>query len=138
VATAAALGLPLMLVLDRFVVPSADGAIESRLFLGAVGLALASGAGAWLELLLLRRALASREVASVLPWAEMTRMAGLAAAAAVPAALLWWLLPAGTLILQALLVVGAYGAVYLVLAKLAGVEEVEAVAAGVRRRLGRR
>jgi putative peptidoglycan lipid II flippase len=138
VLVSAALGLPLMLVLDRYPFPDSDGAMEETLFFGAVGLALASGVGAWLELLLLRRALAAREVGSILPWPAMMKMAGLAVAAALPAALLWWALPGGALIVQALLVVGAYGVTYLALAKLAGIEELAGVEAAVRRRLIRR
>jgi putative peptidoglycan lipid II flippase len=134
----AALGIPLMLVLDRYTVPASAGAAGKSLYLGAVGLALASGLAAWLELLLLRRALAARDLRSVVPWPEMAKMTGLAAAAALPAALLWWLLPATSMILQALLVVGAYGAVYLLLAKLAGMAEVEAFLGGLRRRLAKR
>ncbi len=133
----AALGLPLMLVLDRYAVPAAAGSMKNPLYLGAAGLALASGAGAWLELLLLRRALATRGLRSVVPWPEMAKMAGLAAAAAVPAALLWWVLPDAPLIVQALLVIGLYGAVYLLLAKLAGVEEVGTFLGGLRRRMAR-
>jgi putative peptidoglycan lipid II flippase len=140
VLVAAALGVPLMLVLDRFVVPvSAGGGVaESPLYLGAVGLALASGFGAWLELLLLRRSLAARSLGSVLPWRETSRMAGLAAVAAVPAGLLWWLLPDISMIVRAVLVIGLYGAAYLLLAKLAGLEEVEVWIEGLRRRLRKR
>ncbi len=135
VAVSAALGVPLMLLLDRYAVPAGDG---DPLFLGAVGLALASGIGAWLELLLLRRALASRGASSILPVTEMAKMVGVAAAAALPAALLWWLLPPLPVIAEALLVVGTFGAGYLLLAKLSGMEELEALTGGLRRRLGRR
>jgi putative peptidoglycan lipid II flippase len=138
VLVSAALGLPLMFILDRYTVPVAAGAAENPLHLGAVGLALASGAGSWLELLLLRRALATREVGGVVPWPEMAKMTRLAIVAALPAALLWWLLPAAPLIVKALLVIGVYAGAYLLLAKLARMEEVEAFLGGLRRRLARR
>lgn len=135
VLVSAAFGLPLMLLLDRYAVPAGS---EEPLFLGAVGLALASGIGSWLELLLLRRALASRGAAAVLPVPEMARMVGIAVAAALPAGLLWWLLPPLPMILEALLVVGTFGVVYLLLAKLSGMQEMEAWTGGLRRRLHRR
>lgn len=135
VLVSAVLGLPLMLLLDRYAVEPEGG---SSLFLGAVGLALASGIGAWLELLLLRRALAARGAGSVLPLPEMAKMVGVAAAAALPAALLWWLLPPLPVLAEALLVAGTFGAGYLLLARLSGMEELEAWTGGLRRRLGRR
>ena len=50
----------------------------------------------------------------------------------------WWLLPADLRpIFKAVLVLGTYGVAYLGLAKLARLEEVESLLAGVRRRLGR-
>jgi putative peptidoglycan lipid II flippase len=131
----AALGLPLMLLLDRYAVEAGRGEGGDPLFLGAVGLALASGLGAWLELLLLRRALASRGAGSILPVPEMAKMVGVAVAAALPAALLWWLLPPLPVIVEALLVVGTFGAGYLLLARLSGMEEMEAWTGGLRRRL---
>ncbi|HKI01198.1 MAG TPA: murein biosynthesis integral membrane protein MurJ [Thermoanaerobaculia bacterium] len=140
VAVSAVLGLPLMLLLDRYAVPvpATGGEAGNPLFLGAMGLALASGVGAWLELLLLRRALAARASGGFLPVPETARMMGLAALAALPAALLWRFLPAMPVTVQALLVIGAYGTAYLVLAKLAGLEEMEAFVGVLRRRLGRR
>ena len=132
VLVSAALGLPLMLLLDRYAVPAGS---EEPLFLGALGLALASGIGAWLELLLLRRALTARGAGSVLPVPEMAKMTGLAVAAALPAALLWWLLRPLPVVAQALLVIGTFGAGYLLLARLSGMEELEAWTGGLRRRL---
>ena len=124
VTVSAALGVPLMLALDRLPVTALfGGEAGGTLFLGAVGLALASGVGAWLELALLRRALALRLSGSILPWREVGRMALLAAAAAIPAALLWWLLPPFHVILRALVVVGCYGAGYLLLARFGAPEE---------------
>ena len=57
------------------------------------------------------------------PVREIGRMTLLAAAAAVPAAVLWRALPAMHVALQALAVVGLYGAVYLLLARITGAEE---------------
>jgi putative peptidoglycan lipid II flippase len=137
VLVSAALSVPLMLLLDRYAVPAGGGETGTPLFLGALGLALASGIVAWLELLLLRRALASRGAGSVLPVPEMAKMVGVAVVAALPAALLWWLLPPLPVIVEALLVVGTFGAGYLLLARLSGMEEMEAWTGGLRRRLRR-
>jgi putative peptidoglycan lipid II flippase len=125
VAVSAALGVPLMLALDRLPVSALVGGegAGGTLFLGAVGLALASGVGAWLELALLRRALARRLPGPFLPWKEVGRMVLLAAAAALPAALLWRFLPPFHVTVRALAVVGCYGAVYLLLARFAAPEE---------------
>jgi hypothetical protein len=61
----------------------------------------------------------------------------LALAAVLPGALVWWLLPPLRPVFKAILVLGTYGAAYLVLAKLARLPEVESLLAGVRRRLGK-
>ncbi len=91
-----------------------------------------------MELYQLRAALRRRLPDFELPWREDARMALLAAAAALPGALVWWLLPPLRPIFTALLVLGTYGLSYLILAKLARIEEVESLLTGVRRRLSRR
>lgn len=125
VGISAGLGLILMLMLDRYSVTDLVGirTAEQPLRLGAVGLALASGLGAWLELLLLQRALASRITGSFLPWYAVARMVGLAGFAAVPAAGLWWLLPSLYFVWAAFLVVGTFAAGYLLLARFTEAEE---------------
>jgi putative peptidoglycan lipid II flippase len=125
VAVSAGLGWALMEILDRYPVASLVGADPAgkALRLGAVGLAVASGIGSWLELLLLRKALAGRVSGSFLPTREMSRMTALAVAAALPAALLGWLLPPFHVILRTGVVVGAYAVLYLGLARLALPEE---------------
>ena len=139
VGTSALVAVPLMFLLDRFrlaalVGPQAGGA----LFLGSVGLSLASGFGAWMELYQLRAALRRKLPEFDLPWREDIRMILLALAAALPGALVWWRLPSGLHpILKALIVLGTYGVSYLALAKVARLEEIESLLAGVRRRLGR-
>src|SRR5258708_33861581 len=84
-----------MFWLDRFPVPGAFGARPpgQRLFLGVLGLSLASGAGAWLELARLRAALRRRLPEFGLPWRDALRILLLALAPALPAALLLRLLP---------------------------------------------
>ncbi|HEX2164157.1 MAG TPA: murein biosynthesis integral membrane protein MurJ [Thermoanaerobaculia bacterium] len=143
VAVSAAVAVPAMLLLDRFSVTEAVGlaglpAAGRTLFLGGVGLALGSSVGGWVELVVLRRALRARLGALTLPWARGGRMAALALAAAVPAALLWWLLPDWQVAIVAVLVVGTYAAVYLAAAHLLGFDEVDAWAGRFLRRLRRR
>jgi putative peptidoglycan lipid II flippase len=139
VGTSALVAIPLMFFLDRFRLDSLVGPLPGRtLYLGSLGLAFASGFGAWMELYQLRAALRKRLPDFHLPWRDDSRMALLALAATLPGALVWWLLPAGLRpILKAVLVLGTYGLAYLALAKMARLEEVESLLAGVRRRLGR-
>jgi putative peptidoglycan lipid II flippase len=138
VGTSVLVAIPLMFLLDRFRLDSVVGPLPGRtLYLGSVGLALASGFGAWMELYQLRAALRRRLPEFELPWPEDARMALLALAATLPGALVWWLLPPLRPIFTAILVLGTYGLSYLVLAKLARIEEVESLLAGARRRLRR-
>ncbi len=106
VVTSAAVAVPLMFWLDRFplstLVPVTTG---SRLYLGPVGLATASGFGAWMELYLLRRSLRRRVPGFHLPIREDLKMAGLALAAILPGATVWWLLPAWSPLVTAACVV---------------------------------
>ena len=142
VVASSAVAVPAMLLLDRYSVTSALGLAETpghTLYLGALGLALGSAVGGWVELALLRVALGRRLSAPPLPWRAVARFAGLAAGAAVPAAVLWWLLPSGLrLEAAAAAVVGTYAAVYLVGAHLLGFEEMEAWGGRFLRRLRRR
>jgi len=138
VGTSVLVAVPLMFWLDRYTLSSLVGPLPGRtLFLGPVGLSLASGFGAWMELYQLRRALRRRLPDFELPWREDARMVLIALAAAVPGAAVWWLLPPLHPILKAAIVLGVYGVSYLVTARLAGVEEVEAFVGGLRRRLKR-
>jgi putative peptidoglycan lipid II flippase len=138
VGTSALVAIPLMLFLDRFRLTSLIGPLPGpTLYLGSLGLALASGFGAWMELYQLRKTLKNRLPGFALPWREDARMALLALAATLPGALVWWLLPPLHPIFKAVLVLGTYGLAYLVLAKLARLEEVESMLAGVKRRLKR-
>jgi putative peptidoglycan lipid II flippase len=138
VGTSVLVALPLMFFLDRFRLDSLVGPLPGQtLYLGSIGLALASGFGAWMELYQLRRALRRRLPEFELPWREDGRMILLALAATLPAALVWWLLPPLRPIFKAVVVLGTYGLTYLALAKLARLDEVESLLAGVRRRLRR-
>jgi len=123
VAISTALAVPLMFLLDRFAVTDLVRAEGEPLRMGAVGLSLGSGIAAWAELLLLRRALSRSAPGPAVPWRELGRMTALAAAAAVPAAAVWWFLPPLHIALQALAVVGVYGAGYLLLGQWTGAEE---------------
>jgi putative peptidoglycan lipid II flippase len=138
VGTSALVAIPLMFFLDRFRLDALVGPLPGRtLYLGSVGLAVASGFGAWMELYQLRAALRRRLPEFELPWREDARMMLLALAATLPGALVWWLLPPLRPLFKAVLVLGTYGASYLVAAKAARLDEVESLLAGVRRRLGR-
>jgi putative peptidoglycan lipid II flippase len=136
VGAAAALALPLMFWLDRYPVPPRFGPQPpgQQLFLGTLGLAIASAAGAWLELARLRAALRRRLPEFDLPWRDDLRILLLALAAALPAALLWRLLPPRPGLVTAIPVLAAYGLLYLLAARLAGRPELSAIAG----RLGRR
>jgi putative peptidoglycan lipid II flippase len=141
VAVSAGLGGALMVWLDRYSVPGLLGVrtAETPLFLGAVGLAIASGVGSWLELLLLRGALAARiPDAAVLPGREMLRLVLLALGAAVPAALVWYFLPPLPVVPRTLAVVGSYAVTYLLLARFAAPEELGFWLGRFGRRLRRR
>jgi putative peptidoglycan lipid II flippase len=140
VGSSALVAVPTMFLLDHFRLDSLVGPLPGHtLYLGSVGIALASGVGAWMELIQLRAALRRSLPAFALPWREDGRMALLALAATLPGALVWWLLPPALRpIFKAVLVLGTYGSAYLCLAKLARLEEMESLLAGVRRRLGRR
>ena len=139
VGTSVLIALPLMYLLDRFPLSALVGPLPGApLFLGSVGLSLASGFGAWMELYQLRRALRRRLPDFELPWREDARMVLIALGAALPAAVVWWFLPPLPIILKAVAVLGIYGLTYLLICRLAGVEEVESFIGGLRRRLKRR
>ncbi|MDH3402302.1 MAG: murein biosynthesis integral membrane protein MurJ [Acidobacteriota bacterium] len=120
-------------ILDRFEVGAVVGAGGGKhLFLGAVGLAIGGALGAWYELVRIRRGLRAERADVVLPVAPLLRMAGCAAAAALPAALLWYV--AGDALgawgrVLALATVYAVG--YLGLADRLGVSELAAWRAGL-------
>jgi len=132
VGAAALVALPLMFWLDRFPVPPSFGAQPpgQHLFLGVLGLSLASGAGAWLELARLRAALRRALPEFELPWRDDLRILLLALAAAAPAALLWRLLPPSLSgLVKAVPVLLTYGVLYLVAGALAGRPELAEAAA---------
>lgn len=96
--------------------------------LGAVGLALGSGLAAWVEWALLRRALKAR-IGPV--GASAGKLARMLLAAALAAGAGWGVrlvLPELHPIPTALLVLSAFGGVYLVLAGILGLEEIQGVA----------
>lgn len=130
VAVSAAVAVPVMFWLDRLPVSALPG-ISSMgidlepgtgrtLYLGAVGLALGSATGAWVELAALLRALRRQLPELALPWGAVRRQALLALIAVAPPAALWALLPPLHPALTALAVVGLYAGVYLGAAQLLG------------------
>jgi putative peptidoglycan lipid II flippase len=102
--------------------------------LGAVGLALGTGVAAWIELLLLRRALAPRLGSTALPAHQWLRLFGAAAAAAAAAWAVRLVLPALHPITTAVFVLGAFGITYFAAARAAGLSEAAVVLSKVIRR----
>lgn len=124
VGLSAAVGLPLMLLLDRVPVSAVVAAPGGeKLRLGAVGLSFASGVGAWFELLRLQAALARRGAAGAVPWKETVRLLLIAGAAAVVAGGIWKVLPRLPVAVESLVVVGSFGLVYLGLSHWLAAEE---------------
>ena len=136
VVVSAALAVPLMFFLDQFSIAGTVGTAPqpSPLYFGAVGLALGSALGAWVELWRLSAFLHHRLENFSLPWGQIGKMLGLALLALVPALGLWYVLPAWHIALQALLVVGTYGVTYLILAHVFDITEMEAWLGQVLRR----
>lgn len=125
-AVSALVGAGLMLWLDRYSVSSVVGLPGERLFLGAVGLAVASGLSGWLELWLLRRALARRFEEFELPWVELRRPLAWAFLALLPAGAVALLTAALPLVLRGPLVVLLYAGIYMLLARWRRAPELEA------------
>lgn len=113
----ASLGGAFMLWLDRYSVAAAFGLGTSggeELYLGALGLSLASSIGAWTELVLLRRRLRARVPELELPARAIGRLLVLAVLLALPALGVWSLLPATLPVrVQALVVLPLYPLIYL-------------------------
>lgn len=124
------IGAGLMFVLDRYSVTDVIGipAEGEPLRLGAVGLALGSAVGAWVELARLVAALRRHDPAFGLPWGAALRMLGVAGLAAIPAALVRWFVPAEPFPIWAygVGVLAVYGVSYLVLGQVFKFEEAEA------------
>ncbi|MCB1036548.1 MAG: murein biosynthesis integral membrane protein MurJ [Acidobacteria bacterium] len=133
------LGAFLMFWLDAYAVGELvplEGPVRG-LFLGAVGLALGSAAGSWLEILRLRQALSKPVPEFRLPVRALLPMLGLAFGSLVPACLLWKFLPSLPVVATALLVVGTFAAAYLLLSVALGLPEAKEWLEGLRRRLRR-
>lgn len=145
VTLSAAVGATLMLLLERYAIgagpvtftASGEAAAAAGFRpLGAVGLALGAAVGAWVEWLLLRRATQQRagpRRGDGPRWAVLLSAAVLPALAARAVA---FALPPLPSIPAAMIVLGVYGAGYLLLARLFGIREVFDALGGVGRRLG--
>ncbi|MEL6704796.1 MAG: murein biosynthesis integral membrane protein MurJ [Bacteroidota bacterium] len=129
VAASGVIGAALMFWLDTVTLPELGLPAEGHpLTLAAVGLALGSAVGAWVELLALRWALRMRLDGFDLPWGRALQVLGLAGLASAPAALVRWALPPTEVpfALHALAVLAAFGVAYLGLAVALKFEESEA------------
>lgn len=135
----AAVAVPTMFFLDRFTVEGLLGSSTAgrTLHMGAIGLALGSAVGSWVELVALRRVLAKSLPGLHLPFAAAGRMLALAAAASLPAiALYWWLSHLGALLLAPILV-ATYAILYLAASHFLGFDEMDAWAGRFLRKLRR-
>lgn len=90
---------------------------------GAIPLAAAAGAAAWVEWLMLRRSLAKRMGHVPAGRKAIWRMLAAAVIAAFAARVLYVSLPSWGPLLQAMLVLPVYGVLYFVLARAFGIEE---------------
>ena len=124
------IGAGLMFWLDGFGLVETLGLppVARPLTLAAVGLAVGASCGAWVELAALRIALRRSVDGFRLPVRRVLQMVGLAVLAAIPAFGLRWILMDGGLpvFLQAILVLGVYGAGYLALGHFLRFDESEA------------
>lgn len=132
VGLAAVLGLVLMLQFEQVTIEKLGLRVGPGIFgdvrvgewkLGAVGLALAAAAGAWLEWILLRSRLRARIGPVGARRAQVARMFAAALAGAAAAWGVRWLLPEVGAVVEAALVVPAFGAVYFAVAQALGLEE---------------
>jgi putative peptidoglycan lipid II flippase len=125
VVLSAALGLPLMLLFDRVALATWLGP-GTTLRLGAAGLSAATGVAAWLELGLLARRLPRHLPGFAFPGRALVRMGLAGFLASLPAAAVWWVVRSLHPIVQAVLVLGVFGAGYLGFAHAAGIEQAAA------------
>jgi putative peptidoglycan lipid II flippase len=100
---------------------------------GAAGLAVAAGLAGWLEMLMLRRTLNRRIGKTGLPVTYLTRLWGAAAAAAIAAWLVKLSVPPIHPALVAVVVLGAYGIIFMLTALVARVPEASAALERIRR-----
>jgi putative peptidoglycan lipid II flippase len=125
VGIAAALGVPLMLMLDRVAVADVVRlpADAKSLQLGAVGLSLAAGSAAWVELAVLYRGLRRRLPGFRLGAGRAVRLLAWTLPATLLAAALWWLLRGTQPTVLGVVVVAVFGMVYVGTTRLARVPE---------------
>ncbi len=130
VVISAIVGSALMLVFDRFSVFEVIGVASEGepLRMGAVGLALGSAAGGWIELWRLVLALKKQAPDFALPWGRAARMTGLALLSAVPAGLIYAFVPLAALPiwLYGAGVLAVFGLGYLALGHVLGFPEGDA------------
>jgi putative peptidoglycan lipid II flippase len=106
--------------------------------LGAVGLALASAVGAWVELALLRRRVARRFGPTRLGGGQLGGAVAASAVAAAVAIAVRLALPALPPLLAGPIVLGVFGVVYLTAARRLGIPEAATLVATARRTVHRR
>ena len=119
--------LPLMFVLDGISIGQAPGTEPDGrlLYLGSVGLALGASAGAWVELWRLGKSLGVLLPTFHFAWGRMGRMTATAVLAAIPALIVWALLPDWHAAIEALIVLTLYGCTYLGVSYVQRTPEIE-------------
>lgn len=125
VAASVAMGIPLMVLLDRWAVGDVVRvpSTSAPLHLGAIGLSCAAGLAAWLELVILYRGLRPRMPHFRLGSGRAARLIAWTLPGSIAAGLLWWWLRDWQPTLLGLVVVGVYAVVYLGVTRLARVPE---------------
>lgn len=118
VGVSALIGIALAIVLDRFPLSSlgVEDAGPEPLFLGAVGLALGGAFGAWIEIVLLLRAIARTLGARLRVLRLASPLLLTSVLTAIPSLALWWWVRDTGLWIQVAAVPGLYALVYLGLA----------------------
>ncbi len=117
--------IPTMFVLDQLTVSQVTGIDISTLHLGAIGLAAGSAVAAWVEWVLLRRALMLRLDETFIPWRSLGTMVLLVTIALIPAGVVWYFMQGLNPIWNGVSVIIVFAGTYLFLAYLRRAPELE-------------
>ncbi|MCY4159045.1 MAG: murein biosynthesis integral membrane protein MurJ [Bacteroidetes bacterium] len=115
--------IPAMFVLDQVPVFFIPGVEVSRLYFGAVGLAIGSTVAAWVEWWFLVRILKRRLGGALIPWRTVGKMTSLGVIALIPSSVLWVVAQNWSPIVIGVIVTSVFAGTYLILAKIRGYPE---------------